>query len=154
MYTEVLEKIKSSSLEQILLPKYYETFDDDNIESLYYIIPLIERLIIEYCDLTPNIIVENKEKDAFKTVGGLLEDNIISQEFGDELTENILFIFKEDGIRNKLMHYSEDYLEIKLKRDELHMIKYTAFVLAYLYAKKADETNKKELEKIPLLGND
>lgn len=73
----------------------------NSYEALYYFYPLMERLIINIVAKESRRNVEVYNQERLKTANSVLSNNtIISQ----HITDKLIDIFKDDGLRNSIMH--------------------------------------------------
>lgn len=70
-------------------------------EALYYFYPLLERLIVHIVSLESRVGVEVNDSARLKTANSILSNNIVINE---AITNKLIDIFKEDGLRNCLLH--------------------------------------------------
>ncbi len=80
-----------------------ETIRKNNLESLYYLLPLIERITLEIYKSTPLSNVEKYKQGEMRNILDLLNSN--SKEIvGTENYDLLEKIYAKDGIRNKIIH--------------------------------------------------
>ena len=152
-YSERFTKIyNSSKYLKKLFPKLSdEVMDSKFVDCLYRFLPLIERLIVEIYSLTNIINVEIKEQGTIRTINSILENNEDSLNLPIDIKEALKKSFSNDGIRNKLMHYHENYEYIILTSTQLYNIKDAFLFLCNKYEKEYELYNNLELVEIKLL---
>ena len=95
-----------------------EILNAEIIESLYYIFPLVERMILEIYKLIPDADVEHYEQGIMKTPIVIIENNKTNV-----LPEDIVTLIKkyygDDGLRNELLHIQKEIFEVSVSFDEL-----------------------------------
>lgn len=148
LYSEFFNRKHSKELERIIFENNITLFDDQNAAVLLYMFPLIERLVIEILDLSSIVNIESKEQGTIKTVNSLIQQEITKEILGNQLIEKITKYFKEDGIRNKMMHFDPDNNEIKCHLSDIQEVKQIAIELIDLYESKLEESKSIILEKI------
>lgn len=106
-------------------------FRSDDIGTLFYLLPLIERLTIEIVECCCVTSVETKKQGTIKTIKSLLQELPEDMLVYHNLREKLLDIYSEDGIRNKIIHISlDDKLSVELS--EIIKVKDTAIELMAL----------------------
>lgn len=148
LYSEFFNRKHSKELERIISENNITLFDDQNATVLLYMFPLIERLVVEILDLSSIVNIESKEQGTIKTVNSLIQQEITKEILGNQLIEKITKYFKEDGIRNKMMHFDPDNNEIKCHFSDIQEVKQIAIELIDLYESKLEESKSIVLEKI------
>ena len=116
-------------------------FRSDDIGTLFYLLPLIERLTIEIIECCCVTSVETKKQGTIKTIKSLLQELPEDMLVYHNLREKLLDIYSEDGIRNKIIHISlDDKLSVELS--EIIKVKDTAIELMVLLSTYMnDDTN-------------
>lgn len=92
------------------------------VESLYYIFPLIERIVLEIYKLIPDADVEHYEQGIMKTLLSIINSNnsinIIPKNTIDILNK----YYGDGGLRNQLLHANKDVIDIKVSFNELNFV--------------------------------
>lgn len=148
---DFFQRKHSKELMNILHEDTRKLFESDNMAVLFYIFPLIERLVVEILDITSLINVETKNQGTIRTINSMLQDKETKKIFGKELYDNLKKYFADDGLRNQLMHYNPKVNKISANISDIREIKEVAINLAQLYETKLEETDAvliKKLEKI------
>ena len=120
-------------------------FESDNMAVLFYMFPLIERLVVEILDITSLVNVETKNQGTIRTINSMLQDKETEKIFGKELHDNLKKYFADDGLRNQLMHYVPETDKIGANVSE---IKAMALMLAEMYEKELKEADSVVIKKI------
>jgi len=109
--------------------------EKEEFELLYFLFPMIERIIRYILDSTGVYELESQKNETFKTINSIFENNndAILEKFGDdfgvELIEYINYIYKESGIRDKTMHFNNNTsVEIEtIKKSKCFFLKLIEF---------------------------
>ena len=91
----------------------------EKVECLYYIFPLIERMILEIFKLVPESDVEYIEQGIMKTPISIIENNDSYSVLPSYIIDIIKKYYKEDGPRNKLFHIGMEEISLNVSFDEL-----------------------------------
>ena len=91
----------------------------ENIYSLYYIFPLIERIILEIYKLVPGADIEYIEQGIMRTPKSIIESNKYLQVLPENLEEIIKKYYGDDGARNKVFHVSQENEGIEVSWGEI-----------------------------------
>ncbi len=114
-YRERIEKILSKSLKDIIGDLDIEEILKEDIESLFYIFPLIERIVLEICKFYPEIDIEEHKQGFMRTLNSILTLNL-DMVLPQDILLNLNKYFARDGLRNKLFHANgENVIEIDTK---------------------------------------
>lgn len=92
---------------------------EKKVECLYYIFPLIERMILEIFKLVPESDVEYIEQGIMKTPISIIENNDSYSVLPSYIIDIIKKYYKEDGPRNKLFHMGKEEISLNVSFDEL-----------------------------------
>lgn len=99
-----------------------EIISSQKVESLYYIFPLIERIVLEIYKLIPDADVEHYEQGIMKTLLSIINSNNNI----DIIPKNIIDILNkyycDDGLRNKVLHAQNDIIDITVSFEELNFV--------------------------------
>ena len=145
LYDDFFQKEHSKELMNILHEDTRKLFESDNIAVLFYMFPLIERLVVEILDITSLVNVETKNQGTIRTINSMLQDKETEKIFGKELHDNLKKYFADDGLRNQLMHYVPETDKIGANVSE---IKAMALMLAEMYEKELKEADSVVIKKI------
>ncbi|MDY0277952.1 MAG: hypothetical protein RBQ97_07695 [Acholeplasma sp.] len=122
----VEEKIKK--LNSIGLTEYVGVIDigiflssDANI--LYYLFPLIEKTVLEILKFKYDTDVEVINQGKYRTLNSLIEIPKNRRHFSETVIKDLCIYFEDDGLRNKLMHYTPELDELNIRISEILKIK-------------------------------
>lgn len=99
-----------------------ENIDFDLLKSqnyddlILYAFPLIERLIIEILKFNSISDIEVSTQGTYKTLNSVINSNELHLSIND--IQLLKELFKDDGVRNKLMHVSDEIVEIDIAKIE------------------------------------
>ena len=144
LYDDFFQKEHSKELMNILHEDTRKLFESDNMAVLFYMFPLIERLVVEILDITSLVNVETKNQGTIRTINSMLQDKETEKIFGKELHDNLKKYFADDGLRNQLMHYVPETDKIGANVSE---IKAMALMLAEMYEKELKEADSVVIKK-------
>ena len=145
LYDDFFQKEHSKELMNILHEDTRKLFESDNMAVLFYMFPLIERLVVEILDITSLVNVETKNQGTIRAINSMLQDKETEKIFGKELHDNLKKYFADDGLRNQLMHYVPETDKIGANVSE---IKAMALMLAEMYEKELKEADSVVIKKI------
>ncbi len=87
--------------------------EDRTEKSLYYLFPLIERIIVEILKYKPDTDIEFSEQGTYRTLNSILSVNKNAKYFDNDLVVLIKEYYSENGLRNQMMHFrGQDNIEI------------------------------------------
>jgi len=106
--------------------------------ALYYLLPLIERLVVEILEPIKNSEIEINSQGRYRTLNGILSNNKdkLINILGNNTFNKIEEIFKENGIRNRVL---KDFSKIN-DNAKIEIIRMNAYYLLYIYVKQKKET--------------
>lgn len=148
LYDDFFQKEHSKELMNILHEDTRKLFESDNLAVLFYMFPLIERLVVEILDITSLVNVETKNQGTIRTINSMLQDKETEKIFGKELHDNLKKYFADDELRNQLMHYVPETDKIGANVSEIEEIKAMALMLAEMYEKELKEADSVVIKKI------
>ncbi|RHM62801.1 hypothetical protein [Coprobacillus sp. AF33-1AC] len=150
-YDDFFQKCHTKELDNFIHEDDILLFKSNNIAVLYYFFPLIERLAIELLDLTSLVNIEHKDQGTIRTVNSLLHQEKTKEILGNSLIKKLEKYFKDDGIRNKIMHYNNDINKIQIDKEDMQIIKYITIQLASLYEEELKKIDSIKIERIDLI---
>lgn len=119
-------------------------------ESLYYIFPLIERIVLEIYKMIPNANVEQYEQGTMKTIISIIESNKGINILPDNLVDIIRKYFEGyDCLRNKLFHPDGTEINEIVSFEELH---YVIFHLLSILKKSTKDFDNLKFDEIEYLS--
>ena len=95
LYDDFFQKEHSKELMNILHEDTRKLFESDNMAVLFYMFPLIERLVVEILDITSLVNVETKNQGTIRTINSMLQDKETEKIFGKELHDNLKKYFAD-----------------------------------------------------------
>lgn len=145
-------------IEQYYLPEMINTIGkiDLNVlesrteESLYYLFPLIERLVVEILKYKSDSNIEFYEQGTYRTLNSIFESEENKKYFDEDLINLIKKYYDEDGLRNKLLHYRGES-SINITIIDLLATKVIVTRLLRLYNLTLKQLDDIELDEIALL---
>ncbi len=148
-YIDIIKGIEDATTEKIIGKIKTELLNIKTVENLYYVFPLIERMVLEIYRLVPGANIEQFDKKTMKTINSILEHNKNLEIIPTEIAKIIQKYFKDDGIRNKLFHVSlERQFKFKINIKEInYIIMQLLFILKKLN-KNYEIENLKIIEKL------
>lgn len=121
-----------------------------NVDSLYYIFPLIERLVVEILKYKPDSNVEFYEQGTYRTLNSILEVEENSKYFDMNLVSLMKTYYTDNGLRNKILHFKgESYITVTII--DLLATKVIVVKLLKLYNSTLKQYGNLELSEIALL---
>ena len=72
-----------------------------SLGSLYYLFPLIERIVIEIFDFIPEANIEVSNQGTYKTMSEIIKGNTI---FDVEINSLLIEYYSDNGVRNTIIH--------------------------------------------------
>ena len=145
-YEMIISAIESDDTRELIGSIDVDAISKNNVQALFYEFPLIERIVLEIYKLLPLSDVEYYQQGTMRTI---LE--IINKDSHNYFPSNLISIlqkyYKENGLRNKLLHVKDDIGTVKIRNDE---IDYEELKLAImqLVSILRDTCNKYTIEKI------
>ena len=124
--------------------------EDRTEESLYYLFPLIERLVVEILKYKPDSNIEFYEQGTYRTLNSILEVEENKKYFDKDLVILIKKYYEENGLRNKMLHFRGEN-NIKLTTIDLLATKVITIKLLKLYNLTLKQFDNTELNEIALL---
>jgi hypothetical protein len=145
-YLDLISAIQNQETIKIIGAIDTNILNTQVIESLYYSLPLIERMVLEIYKLVPEADVEHYEQGTMKTISSIIENNI--QVIPENTISLIKDIYGEDGIRNKLLHNKSETISIEVSFEKINFI---IMQLLSILKEKLNESSIFELRNITYL---
>lgn len=129
LITEIQDKILQYGIKSEFLNTIdYATIDIDE-NCLFYILPLIEKTIVEILKFFPTADIEVSTQGRIKTLIPILKDNNFNSFIPNSILENLISIYSDKGIRNKIFHPTFDKYEFEIPKKVINDMK---LILMYL----------------------
>lgn len=126
----------------------FEEYNESNFYILYYLFPLIEKLVIEILKKQNEVDIEFYLQGIFRTPKAILNIEINKQYFEQNEIDNINEIFDENGIRNKILHYNPKNDGLEISQDFIIMTKRLSLSLIEKYCGLLYSEQKIGIDKI------
>lgn len=118
---EQLDQIMSLIESNIHMFKYFPfikndfliVLRNDKAESLLYLFPLIERIIVEILSLEPNSDIEHYSQGTYRTMNEILNKNkdILTELLGYEIYQSLCYLYIDNNnnksLRNQICHIKQ-----------------------------------------------
>ena len=104
---KAIKNIENDNTKKLIGEIDTDAIENLSIESLYYVFPLIERIVVEIYKLLPLKDVEQYRQGYMRTVISILDkdDNTI---FPQQVIDSLNRYYGDTGLRNKLLHGNDD----------------------------------------------
>lgn len=145
-YIDLIKGIENDETINIIGKIDLEAISIKNNDYLFYVFPLIERLILEIYLLHPESDVEDYEQGIMKTAISLMNSNADLDLIPEELVKIIRPYFEDDGIRNVIFHPIKESISFKVNYGELQYIIMHLLSILRKMAKANIEKRKIELD--------
>lgn len=87
--------------------------EDRTEKSLYYLFPLIERIVVEILKYKPDTDIEFSKQGTYRTLNSILSSSKNAKYFDNDLLALIKDYYSENGLRNQILHFrGKDNIEI------------------------------------------
>lgn len=151
-YEMIIKAIENNDTESLIGSIDLEVIKKEIIQSLYYELPLIERLVLEICKLLPLSDVECYKQGTMRTPIEMLNKGL-DKYLPYKLIDLLHKYFAENGLRNKLFHTVDDIGNVTIKPNELDFqeIKFMIMQLTSILKNKCGKYSVDSLGKIELL---
>ena len=147
-YTDLIKAIENEKTIKLVGKIDVDILSEYKIENLYYVFPLIERMILELFKLFPNSDVEHYEQGTMKTMISLLEKNDHLEIIPLDVKELIKRYYADECPRNTLFHIKEEEPKLIISFEELN---YLIMILLSLLKKRMNITDALTFEPIEKL---
>ena len=135
------KSIYCGPVKELLKEIDYTIFNSDNVYSLLYLFPLIERLIIETLGLSFDMKVEIDEQGKIRTINSVLETEECKKIFDANALDALLYYFDSQGLRNKIMHFDPMITSVECKNSDIFRIQQIALYLMVTYNEEYQKYN-------------
>lgn len=119
IYIAFIKYFENDETKRVIGQIDVEILHEEKVECLYYIFPLIEKMILEIFKLVPESDVEYIEQGIMKTPISIIENNDSSKVLPSYIIDIIKKYYKEDGPRNKLLHIGNAEITVNVSFNEL-----------------------------------
>ena len=119
IYIAFIKHFENDETKRVIGQIDVEILHEEKVECLYYIFPLIEKMILEIFKLVPESDVEYIEQGIMKTPISIIENNDSSKVLPSYIIDIIKKYYKEDGPRNKLLHIGNAEITVNVSFNEL-----------------------------------
>ena len=150
-YKEVLTMYLTEEIQQNIGNVDTEMFYNDKVDILYYFFPLIEKLVLEILKIYNYADVECYEQGTYRTLYSIVQKEQNKIVFPPEVIDGLEHYYKDNGLRNLMMHYSDKLPDLKIKISELINAKNLFCYLLIIYKTALDQTEKESNIKIEYL---
>lgn len=128
-----------------------EMFCNDKVDILYYFFPLIEKIVLEILKMYNYTDIEHYEQGMYRTLYSIIQKEQNRIVFSSEVLEGLEHYYKDNGLRNLMMHYSDKLPNLKVKISELINVKNLFCYLLIMYNKVLDQIENQSDVKIEYL---
>lgn len=119
IYIAFIKYFENDETKRVIGQIDVEILHEEKVECLYYIFPLIEKMILEIFKLVPESDVEYIEQGIMKTPISIIENNDSSKVLPSYIIDIIKKYYKDDGPRNKLLHIGNAEITVNVSFNEL-----------------------------------
>lgn len=117
-YEMIIEALENNDTMNLIGKIDIESIKKNNVQSLYYKFPLIERMVLEIYKLLPLSDVEFYCQGTMRTIM-----SILTKDKHNYFPENLIILLKkyfdDNGLRNRLFHVKDDIGTINIDQREL-----------------------------------
>ncbi len=142
-YIDLIKAIQNEETASLIGKIDIDVLKNNSIMSLYYSLPLIERMILEIYKLIPESDVEHYEQGVMKTPISIIDNNI--EVLPVNTVDIIKRIYGDDGVRNKLFHIKSGEIKFEISFEEINFL---IMQLLSILRDKIDESNGFEIKDI------
>lgn len=128
-----IKQVENDDIKEIFGKIDVDHINLHSLGSLYYLFPLIERIIVEIFDLIPEANIEVSNQGTYKTVLEIIKDNTI---FDADINSLLREYYSDNGIRNTIIHNNKNNFPISVTFEELY------YLLVYLLEKYIELAEK------------
>lgn len=150
-YKEILSMYFTDEVKKNIGSLDTEMFYNDKVDILYYFFPLIEKLVLEILKIYNYTDVEFYEQGKYRTLYSIIQKEQNRIVFPPEVIDGLEEYYKDDGLRNLIMHYSDKLPDLKIKINELTNIKNLFCYLLIIYKTALEKAENQSNAKIEYL---
>ncbi|MGE5456348.1 MAG: hypothetical protein ACM3O4_04530 [Ignavibacteriales bacterium] len=150
-YKEMLNMYLTEEVKQNIGNVDTEMFYNDKVDILYYFFPLIEKLVLEILKIYNYTDIECYEQGKYRTLYAIIQKDQNRVVFPAEVIDGLEHYYKDDGLRNLMMHYSENLPDLKIKVSELIKAKNLFCYLLIIYKTALEQVENQSNTKIEYL---
>lgn len=150
-YKELLSMYLTEEIKQNIGSVDTEMFYNDKADILYYFFPLIEKLVLEILKIYNYTDVECYEQGKYRTLYSIIQKEQNKIIFPSEVIDGLEHYYKDNGLRNLMMHYSDKLPDLKIKINELINIKNLFCYLLIIYKIALEKSENQSNMKIEYL---
>ena len=99
-----------------------EQLESREIESLYYLFPLVEKIIIEILKYKEDANIEFYSQGTYRTLNSIFTMEENKKYFNENLINLIKEYYGENGLRNQILHF-RGYIQIEITTTDLLAVK-------------------------------
>ena len=148
IYIAFIKYFENDETKRVIGQIDVEILHEEKVECLYYIFPLIEKMILEIFKLVPESDVEYIEQGIMKTPISIIENNDSSKVLPSYIIYIIKKYYKEDGPRNKLLHIGNAEITVNVS---FNVLLYLISNLLIILKNKLEEYTNFSFEDIKIL---
>lgn len=141
-YIDFIKKYQTENTIKVIGEIDFDVLKRNSEETLYYTLPLIERIVLEIYKLIPGANIEHLGQGTMRTIRSVIHNNDSVFKLPPYIINCIEKIYGDNGIRNKLLHVGEKNKKVKINFLEIN------FLLMKLL--KILDNKLKEIEKFNL----
>lgn len=147
-YSKMIIDTKANEKIGYLDENVFKNYNESNFYILYYFFPLIERLVIEILKKKTEVDIEWYMQGTFRTPKEILNKEANRLHFEKNEADIIAEIFDDNGIRNNLLHYDQNFDYSKINQKFIKKVKDLTLLLIEKYCKILNEETTIGIEKI------
>lgn len=122
LYTDFIKIYQNEDTIRLIGKIDIDFLRSECLESLFYIFPLVERIILEIYKMNPESDVEVYEQGTMRTINSVIEFNKNLNVLPKYIEKIIEKYYGDNGIRNELFHITEEIIELKINFKELEFL--------------------------------
>lgn len=145
-YEMIINGIENDDTRKLIGNIDTDAISKNNVQSLFYEFPLIERIVLEIYKLLPLSDVEYYQQGTMRTILEILNKDSHNY-FPSNLIDILQKYYKENGLRNRLLHVKDDVGIVKIMKDEVDYEE-LKFAIMQLISILRNTCNKYTIEKI------